>query len=53
MTVGMNEYNELVYVTAKAVTELCSPIRKKKCQKETIMETENRKGNRTSTKGTE
>ena len=25
MTVRMNDYNELVYVTAKVVTELCSP----------------------------
>ena len=25
MTAGMNEYNELVYATAKEVTELCSP----------------------------
>ena len=30
MTVGMNEYNELVYATAKVVTKLCSPKRKRK-----------------------
>ena len=30
MTVGMNEYNELVYATAKVVTELCSPKKKRK-----------------------
>ena len=49
-----NEYNELVYGTAKVVTELSSGKRKKKskCQKETIMETENEKENRTSRRGT-
>ena len=36
MTVGMNEYNELVYATAKVVTELCSP-------KKNIKEAENGK----------
>ena len=30
MTLGMNEYNELVYATAKEITKLCSPKRKKK-----------------------
>ena len=30
MTVEINEYNELVYATAKVVTELCSPTRKRK-----------------------
>ena len=30
MTVGMNEYNELVYAAAKVVTELCCPKRKRK-----------------------
>ena len=30
MIVGMNEYNELVYATAKVVTELCSPKKKRK-----------------------
>ena len=30
MTVGMNEYNELIYPTARVVTKLCSPKRKKK-----------------------
>ena len=29
MTVGMNEYNELVHATAKLVTELCSPKKKR------------------------
>ena len=28
MTLVMNEYNELVYTTAKVVTELCSPKKK-------------------------
>ena len=52
MTVGMNEYNVLAYATAKVVTESCSPKKKSKCQKETIMETENGKENRTSTRRT-
>ena len=30
MAVGMNEYNELVYATAKVVTEVCSPKEKRK-----------------------
>ena len=30
MAVGMNEYNELVYTTAKVVTEVCSPKEKRK-----------------------
>ena len=30
MTVGMNECNELVYATAKVVTELCFPKKKRK-----------------------
>ena len=30
VTVGMNEYNELVYATAKVVTEVCSPKEKRK-----------------------
>ena len=29
MTVGMNKYSELVYATAKVVTELCCPKRKR------------------------
>ena len=27
---GMNEYNKLVYATARVVTELCSPKKKRK-----------------------
>ena len=34
MTLGMNEYNELVYITAKVVTELCSPKKKIKVKLE-------------------
>ena len=30
MAVGMNEYKELVYATAKVVTEVCSPKEKRK-----------------------
>ena len=30
MTVGMNEYNQLIYPTARVVTKLCSPKRKRK-----------------------
>ena len=30
MTVGMNEYNELIYPTAIVVTKLCSTKRKRK-----------------------
>ena len=30
MTVGMNEYNELIYPTARVVTKLCSTKRKRK-----------------------
>ena len=30
MTVGVNEYNELIYQTARVVTKLCSPKRKRK-----------------------
>ena len=33
MTVGMNEYEELVYATAKVVTELCSLKRKVNARK--------------------
>ena len=29
MTVGMNEYNKLVYATAKVAIKFCSPKRKK------------------------
>ena len=29
MTVGMNKYKELVYATAKVVSEVCSPKKKK------------------------
>ena len=28
MTVGINEYNKLVYETAKVITKLCSPKNK-------------------------
>ena len=52
MAVATKEYNNLVYVIAKVVAELCSPKKKSKCQKETVMETENGKGNRTSTRET-
>ena len=52
MAVATKEYNNLGYVIAKVVAELCSPKKKSKCQKETVMETENGKGNRTSTRET-
>ena len=54
MTVGMIEYNKLVYTTAKVVTKFCSPKRKRKVNaiKKPSWKQKNKRGNKTSMRGT-